>query len=514
MANMSAEQVFSARKSLLSFFEFLQDTFFYPPDSRLAKRLNAAWMLGLYLVGVYLWGIFFSWGNISFDFLDWAEVTGPRYALLQDAARQNELPLHANNDTILRNVTDRYLAIADTPFSPQFYLLRFISMGQFAFVDTLLLYTLGFLGLVWMGLRYRFSPWVFGLACVLFNFNGSLDIHLAVGHENWVAQFLLPYFVLLVFHLVERRRAGWLWVLGMVITLLTILLQGHFHLFVWCLIFLGLLGIAQWHLIKPIFWSGLFTGLICLPRLLPPALVLKDITQNYLGGFSSLLDLVASLVILRDPIVSVSLPSDMYPLSSWEVDFYIGLMGILLLFYFGIYRPLRLRKSTDGPYLSMFLPITGITVLSIGSIYEVILHFLPVPPLTGERVTSRMFILPFVFILTYALMNLQGWLSDMRSVENGRKPSWGLLGGLLAATLVLLHDLYRHLVGWRIRNLDGLVQWFPKVPFDPTRVQVANHADPIYTNLLLGGLGVAVLALVVLVWLIWRERRNHSLSAM
>ena len=62
------------------------DALFTSGDGLVSRGVvTGVWLAGLLLFGVYLWGVFYSWGNISLDFLDWAEVTGPRYALLQDA---------------------------------------------------------------------------------------------------------------------------------------------------------------------------------------------------------------------------------------------------------------------------------------------------------------------------------------------------------------------------------------------------------------------------------------------
>src|SRR5574338_421622 len=107
----------------------LLDYLFYDLHTPAARRFRAAWFGALFLFGALLWGVFFIIGNIAFDFLDWAEVTGPRYALLQDAVQKGVLPLHTANTTALRGATDRYFSIADTPFSPQILLLRFLDMG-------------------------------------------------------------------------------------------------------------------------------------------------------------------------------------------------------------------------------------------------------------------------------------------------------------------------------------------------------------------------------------------------
>src|SRR5512145_2374990 len=105
--------------------EKLLDAIFCPGTDRYSRVVAGVWTAGLLLFGVYLWGVFYSWGNISLDFLDWAEVTGPRYALLKDALMKGQLPLHAGNLTALRGVTDRYFAIPDTPFSPEIIALRY-----------------------------------------------------------------------------------------------------------------------------------------------------------------------------------------------------------------------------------------------------------------------------------------------------------------------------------------------------------------------------------------------------
>ena len=59
------------------------------------------------------WGFFLNWGNIPFDFHDWAEVNAPRLAFLKDAITKGKLPLHMPDSSALRGVTDRYMALPD-----------------------------------------------------------------------------------------------------------------------------------------------------------------------------------------------------------------------------------------------------------------------------------------------------------------------------------------------------------------------------------------------------------------
>jgi hypothetical protein len=485
--------------------EKLLNAIFAPSPERLAFRFNdifsGLWLAGLLLFGLYLWGIFYSWGEISLDFLDWAEVTGPRYALLKDAVTRGQLPLHAANLTALRGVTDRYFAIPDTPFSPQIFLLRYLRIGQYLFLDTVLFYILGFIGLVILARRYRLSPLSFSLLFLLFNFNGIPTGHLAVGHSIYTAYFLLPYFVLLVLRLLKREQVGWKWVLGFAVLELVILMQGLFHLYLWCLMFLGLLVVFNVRLLKPVALGGIFAGLVGLPRLLPPILVLKGITHEFLGGPATLADLFASLVVLKDPDRVMTLPSQIFPLRWWEQDYYIGLLGLAILLIFGVLVPLWRDRSRKSVQVQLLVACLIFTVLSIGQVFGAILRFAPLPPFTGERVSARFFAVPLACLLVLAAIYLQSELNHRKLTAWVQVLILGLCG-------LLYHDLSQHLQAWRIRYLDGLVYLFPKVPFVAAQHTIQNHADPIYISMLVGGSIVALLALAFLVVMVLRSERK------
>jgi len=482
----------------LRLIERLLDIVFTHPQDWLARVFSGLWIASLLLYGVGLWGIFFSWGNISFDFLDWGEVTGPRYALLRDAAEKGIMPLHAENITALRNVTDRYFSIADTPFSPQYLLLPYFETGQYIFYDTLLFYGIGFIGLVLLYRKYRLSLISFSILFLLFNFNGNVVGHLAVGHSIWTGHFLIPFFILLAFELVEKERVGWQWVLALSLVLLAILLQGYFHLWLWCLMFLGLLALFNWRLIKPVILGGLFTGLICLPRLMPPSLALSGITQEYLGGFASLTNLIDSLIVLRDPLNAVQPITDTFPLNSWEIDYYIGLLGFVFVIGLGIWLPLRRDRSKGSLQVQILVASLIITIFSIGDIFAQVVRVFTVPPLTGERVTARMFILPLTMMMVLASIFFQKELNLRKLPAWVKIISFGAVG-------VLFHDLNQNLQAWRIRYLDPMVDLFPKMPFDPAQHTISNHPDPLYIGMLLGGSIVAVLTLAALIGLTLRE---------
>ncbi len=473
--------------------------FFTPGQDWFSRLIAVLFFAGLFVYGIRLWGVFFSWGNISFDFLDWAEVTGPRYALLRDAAINGQLPLHAANLTALRGVTDRYFSIADTPFSPQYLLLPLMETGRYIFLDTLLWYSIGFIGLLLIYRKYRLSPVPFLFLFLLFFFNGNMTSHLAVGHSIFAGQFLLPYFVLLVLSLVERQEAGWKWYLGLAGLMLVMLLQGAFHQFLWCLIFLAVIALFNWRLIKPVLLGGLFTILVCLPRLLPPSLALAGITQEYKGGFSSLTDMVQGLISLQDPFRAVRQATDTFPLNAWEIDFYIGLLGFAFLIVFGVLLPLLRDRSKKSLQVQILVPCLVLAALSIGQVYARMVSFLRVPPFTGERVTSRILILPLVFVLVLAVIFLQ------RELNRHKLPAWGQIL-ILGLGYLAFHDLHQHMQAWRIRYLDSMVSLFPKVPFEPLQHTIQNHPDPVYFGMLAGGSIVTVLSLIFLFYMAFRKK--------
>lgn len=483
-----------------SLFEQLLALLFQPKETRLSRTVSWLGIAALFLYGVWLWGGFLSWGDFSLDFLDWAEVFGPRFAVLQDAAQTLQFPLHVADTTALRGVTDRYLAIADTPLSPQYLLLRTMDLSHFMFWNTILLYALGFMGLLLFYRKYHLSVWAFGLLFFLFFFNGHITGHLAVGHMNWLGYFLMPFFIYLVFELVETQRASWKWVLGLALTLLGILLQGHLHLFVWCLMFLALLVLVNPRLLKPVALGGLFAVLVCLPRLLPPALVLDAITQEPLGGFATWTDLLGSLVMLRDPDRAFAIiPSYLYPMSWWELDYFISIVGAGLLLVFGIVLPLRADKSRKGLPVQLLLPSLILAAFSVGRLFNEVVDKIPVPPFTGERVTSRFLSLPLMILLALAVITVDRW------VKTRRFETWHWLLFLGAAGM-LVYDLQQHMAAWRVRYLDGLTYLFPKLPFDAARHVLNNHPDSTYTGLLVGGGVVALAALLVLIYRAAHER--------
>ena len=217
---------------ILTYLKNLLAAAFDPNAEKQHRWLGWLWLAGLWAIGAFLWGKFLNWGKIPFDWLDWAEINAPRTAFLKDAVMKGVLPLHMADASALRGVTDRFMSIPDALLSPQILLLRFMEVGTFFLVNTLLLYTIGMFGLLWFRRRFSLSLVSFSALFLLFNFNGHILAHFSVGHTTWAGYLLFPWFAVLVFRLLQGE-SGWRWVTQTALMLFLIYLQGAFHQFIW-----------------------------------------------------------------------------------------------------------------------------------------------------------------------------------------------------------------------------------------------------------------------------------------
>ena len=461
---------------------------FKPDGSRLSTWVTRAGLAGLFILGCVVWGSFLNWGAFQFDRHDWTQE-GPRYAFLRQALLEGQLPLHIQSQLA---ATERFLAIPDVVTSPQVALLRWLEPAPFVLVNTLLLYTVGFVGLLLLRRRFGWSLFTFSIVFSLFSFSGNLTAHIGVGHSMWVSAFLLPFFVLLVLRLLEGK-GGWRWVLWMALLQVAIFAQGGFHFVIWCLMFMLLLALFQRKQAGTLLLGIGFSVLLNLPRILPPALEFASQERRFISGFFSVTDMLSGFVTLTYP--PQALEGMHAALPWWEVDYYTGFVGLALLLFFGVWLTWVKRASLPAAgYQALFGPLLVMALLSLGKIYEPV-NRLPLPLMDAERVSSRFLLLPVVFLMILAGNQLEGWL---------RARSWSAWQRLaaLAGALVVGHDLLQHARLWRV---EAMAQVFKPTPVD-IRAAVINHADPPYITALVVGTVVALVSLLVL--LIMARKRD------
>lgn len=465
---------------------------FLPGQGRLQVWTGRLLLLGLFSLGIVHWAYFLEYGRITFEMHDWVQE-GWRYTFLRQAVLARQLPLHVSTPF---SSLDRFIARPDTVLSPQVLLLGVLDLGQFVLANTLLLYTAGFAGLLLLKKRYGLSLVPFMTLFFLFNFNGHITAHLAVGHSMYVGYFLLPFFVYLVLKLIEEGQAGWGWVTQLSVLLFLLFLQGAFHQFIWCLMFLALLALFHPRFAAPLLKGLLFSLLLSLPRILPPVLEFADQGMQFISGFPTVTDLFTGLVVLKHPVDALNDPLSI--LGYWEIDHYVGLVGFAFLLYFGLY----LTWKTGSVQRAVLAPSAVMAVLSVGHIYYLI-NRLPLPLTDSERVSSRFLILPLVFLFVLGALRFESFL---RARPKLGPQGFTLFLGMLA---LLAHDLLQHSRFWRFSNM---YQLFPNPPVIML-VELVHRSDPLYFLSLIGGATVAFLALLYLLAKVRQERallRSHE----
>ncbi len=440
--------------------------------------LSWVWFGALFLIGLLLWGYFLNFGAIPVDFHDWAEVNAPRIAFLKDSVTKAELPLHMHDSSALRGITDRYMALPDVILSPHIIILKWISVQDFVLIHVWLLYALGFFGLIALKKELNLSLLSFSWIFLLFNFNGHLTAHLSVGHVTWAGTFLFSWVIMRALE-IQRGVADYRWLAKTAFLLFFMFLQGAFHQFVWCLIFFGFLAFGGKKSFFTVLKLLVFTVLLSAVRILPPALHLADFDSDFLGGFSRPGQLVRAFFKIISPMDSLDPTVTGSTLGWWEFDLFIGIAAGLFLLLAGGSCLYQLRKNRS--FLILLLPITALTLFSLKPIYGLI-HQLPIPLLNGERVCSRFLILPFSFWLAIAGLGYQKWI-NLRSDQ-----LIPLIGSLLPLPLALA-ELWSHLSTWKVTES---VKAFPYTFTDLSQKVVANHPDPVYTNVLLIGLTISL----------------------
>ncbi|HSJ88071.1 MAG TPA: hypothetical protein VK909_12735 [Anaerolineales bacterium] len=465
------------------------------------RWLSFLWIAFLYVAGLYFWCNFLNWTRTPLDFQDWGVINVPRLDFFRDALRSGQMPLHMNYGKITEQVpplhgTDRYFSVPDVITTPQSLLLLGLTINQFVLIDLLLHFTLASLGLLWFRRKYGLSLFSFGILFLLFNFNGYIQSHYAVGHITWMGYFLFPFFIALVIQAVEEPPS-WIWVAKISFLLLYMLLVGSQHHFTWTLIFLSVLALVCWKKWKWIFWAGLSSGLLGAIRLLPPILILQDMYtgsgNRLLPGYPVLLDVLRSLAIIVRPDEPYRGSANV---GYWEFDIYVGLMGTLFLLYFGVYQ--WLKNGDLYPSLQkLFIPTVVIFLLTIGKIFAVV-RASRIPFFEGERAPSRMIGLPLTVIIIVAVIYYHRWLEQAAIT----KPVLLLLNILLLAFLA--NDLWAHARVW---NLESVRTTFGPVQMLLSENSIGDRTDRRYLAILLMGMLLSVSTGLFLAYRIQKERQ-------
>jgi len=500
----------------LKFLNGFINWFFHYSTEKKQRWLVWVYFGVLLLGGLLLWGVFLNWGNISFTYEDWAAITGPRLAFLRDAMQKMVLPLHISNPVALDAPTDRFLSVPNTFIGPTVIFLNFLNIPNFIIFQTFLMFAVGFTGLLALRNQLKLSPFAFTILFLLFNFNGHILSHYSVGHFSWNSYFLLAWFAALVIELVQKKQVGWGWVTKMTLLMFLIFLQGAYHFFLYSLTFLLVLAIFSPKYFLTVIKTIVACALVSAIRIAPALLETGVLKVYYLGGYPTVQSLWDALVTITLPGIYDTANGINAPLGNWEFTIYIGLLGALFLIFFGIYRTLHarptvqdLRQTIDGveqgsPFRMLLLPCLVFTLFSFTAVFEELRVLISIPPLSGERVASRLFIFTILFVMILAVYELQNWLDSIH------------LNSFIALCCLFLfgyelNDLWQNFRFWAV---DHAASTFPNPStFEQGNWFVANHPDEHYFMLLIIGLVVTCLSLAALAFLVRQENRSPRASA-
>ncbi len=429
-----------------------EELIFHPVKSGTpAQRQSYLLLLLLYLVGILHWANFYNYGRTrSFAPGDWPQEYYYE-TVLHEMVTSFKIPYYISypyHDTI------RFLAVPEINLSPQILLLRSLPISQFVMINILFLYTLGYLGCLRIKKKYSLSLFSFAIFYFLFNFNGHITSHLSVGHP-WGGYFLLPFFLLYLLELAENKPSPFP-VIKLSLVLFAILLQGSFHLFNRCLLFLVVTLLFNWQLLNPVLGTLVLTAFLSLFRLLPGMFSLYKIQPVYITGYRSLRDVWDALTLLKMPQNEYIGGILQGYQSWWEYDMYIGVIGLAIILYCGIYwRFQKGFESTTQKFRFLDNPCLTFFILSLSYFYFLILE-LHLPFLRVERVPSRFILLPVLFLLFISVVRIQeriAWFTQNRTTTVLSLAGLMQLGFALAT-----HSFY-----WRIMSIEMKIQ--PNIDF-------------------------------------------------
>lgn len=466
----------------------------FAPAGESARWVSIVFLSVIFLSGVAHWVFFFHQGEMSFNYYDWTQEY-MHYRVLQDGIQEGILPLHLN---IQPQLTDRFLAIPDTVLSPQIILLKWLDIDLFIVVHILLLYSIGYWGLLKIRERYSLGGFAFIILFLLFNLNGHITAHLSIGHSMWGGYFLLTWVIYWILELIQGRdwRITSVW-LGLIF--FGMILQGSFHLVIWCWMFLFVLMLARWKYWKAVIGAVSCGALLSMGRILPAAFTYWNSSKTYVAGYPNLTVLINSFTQINDhstPFIGGIL-NDM---GWWEYDIFIGFVGMAFIALFGIgLRFIMNRDKSFQSFSDLDIPIMVLFFFSIDLFYPLIAK-IPLPLFNAERVASRFIIIPVVFLIVFSVIRLQQIMPAI--INNGKRK---LLALLLALEMVF--ELINHSNTWRIGRLEIA---FAGAPLDKS-FHIIKKDDPVYITMLLIGWGITLIGVCVIPLLFRWAKKNDRL---
>ena len=470
------------------------------------RWLAALVLVGLFALGVQHWQAYYTAGNVRLDTQDW-RLTRTYWDTVSYAIDTRQIP-YFTAEGIAH--TERFIGDPDPAWNPLLAFADRVTPAEFALINTLIFYSVGFVGLLLVRRRYGLSLVSFTVLFLLFNFNGFITSHITVGHFSWVGYFFYPFLILFLLEMVEdddraALRAGLK--TGVVIAVMA--LFGSFHMIVWWGWALVLFGPFTPRRLPAVLAALASAGLLSAYRYLPVAFGMSDYEMDFRTGFPTLQYLLDGLTAVRTFDYTYQLESalDLRALTGlkwWEFDMFISIVGFLFVAGFGIIlRFVRLEPLRRLRYGELDMPIALMAAFSMAALYEPIFN-MPLPFLNSERVTSRFFIIPLLLLLVIACIRFDRLLPEIARGVRSRILVLVLIWQM--STALSLHSYLWHIsrLEARFREIYGTM---PEEPVIPWQTRTLDQGDWLYILSL--PVGIVITLVAALAWLyLYRRWRS------
>lgn len=470
---------------------FLEHVLFRNPKTRGHSRVRSYLLLTLFLLGIVHWVGFFHAGNLSLVAYDWV-LEGAYLNTLREAQTSGVIPWRWSIPYY--HGTQNFLANPEIILTPDILLLRWLPNSIFITIHVLILYSVGFYGSFLVAKQLNASFLAFLVFWLVFNFNGFLTSHLAVGHFPWTGYFLLPFFFIFLFMFVTNSQrtnsVSPTPELCMALLFGVLFLNGSFHIVIWCSMFMTIALLWRWAMFSNVLTAILVGGLLGAGRVLPAALSFPR-ERSFISGYPNFGAVRDAFTSLRAHD-SVRLGGMFGAMGWWEYDIYvgfIGFIGLVICFTFALQQRMAMCQ------MPLVAAAAVLLLLSLGNVYALIAKA-PFPFAGVERASSRFIVMPFMLVLIIATAGID---ELFRSWPKGSKVAT-LIGLPFVAWELALHSYY-----WRVDRLDRSFQQITRPD-----LHLIPNLDHTYAFSVYAGLSVSLITLVVVVTILFRYRQAFT----
>ena len=481
--------------------EFLHNSLFRYPETRAQYRVRSSLFATLFLIGIVHWIGFFNSGDLSLLAYDWV-LEGAFLDTLREAQTSGVIPWRWTDSfgsalevLVDTHDTRNFLTNPEIVLTPDIIFLRWIPNSIFIIIHVLLFYSVGFVGSILIARKLKASFVAFLFFWLVFNFNGYLTAHLAVGHLPWTGYYLLPFFFIILSRFVTDSKNGVSIAassaLAMGLLLGVLFLNGSFHFAVWCSMFMGIALVWRWSMFLNVIASVFVGVLLGLGRLLPAILAFPHAERPFRSGYPNFVTVIDAFTSLRGHDF-VRVGGIFGDLGWWEYDIYVGFVAFMIL---AVCFAVAIKRGNLMCQLSLFAAAGVFMLLSLGNVHALIAKS-QLPFANIDRVSSRFIVMPFILILITAM---EGIDDLFRSWPKNSKLA-ALIGVPFVAYELVLHSLY-----WRVDRLESFFQ-----PIIGPMLSLDYNPDYIYSLSVYAGWSVSIISMLFVTVLLIREHKAFT----